>query len=41
MAAAAPTFAGGHADEAVIRRAVVACGIGQIFEIYDFVMGFR
>ena len=38
MAAAAPTFAGGHADEAAIRRAVVACGIGQIFEIYDFVI---
>jgi MHS family proline/betaine transporter-like MFS transporter len=25
-------------DRATIRRAVVACGIGQIFEIYDFVI---
>jgi MFS transporter, MHS family, proline/betaine transporter len=25
-------------DSAAIRRAVVACGIGQIFEIYDFVV---
>ena len=38
MAVTAPTSAGGHADEAAIRRAVVACGIGQIFEIYDFVI---
>jgi len=38
MAAAAPTPAEGHADDAAIRRAIVACGIGQIFEIYDFVI---
>ena len=25
-------------DDAAIRRAIVACGIGQIFEIYDFVI---
>ncbi len=29
---------GARADAATIRRAVVACGIGQIFEIYDFVI---
>lgn len=34
MAVTAPA----PADEAAIRRAVVACGIGQIFEIYDFVI---
>jgi MFS transporter, MHS family, proline/betaine transporter len=28
----------GPADEATIRRAIVACGIGQVFEIYDFVI---
>jgi hypothetical protein len=26
------------ADTATIRRAVIGCGIGQIFEIYDFVV---
>lgn len=26
------------ADPAAIRRAIVACGIGQVFEIYDFVI---
>lgn len=26
------------ADPATIRRAIVACGIGQVFEIYDFVV---
>src|SRR5581483_11104635 len=25
-------------DAATVRRAVVACGIGQMFEIYDFVI---
>ncbi len=29
---------GSRTDSATIRRAVVACGIGQIFEIYDFVI---
>ena len=28
----------GPADEATIRRAIVACGIGQVFETYDFVI---
>ncbi len=38
MAITAPASTGGHADAATIRRAIVACGIGQIFEIYDFVI---
>lgn len=38
MAVTAPASAEGHADGAAIRRAVVACGIGQVFEIYDFVI---
>ena len=38
MAAAARTFVARHADKVAIRRAVIACGIGQIFEIYDFVI---
>ena len=29
---------GARTDSATIRRAVIACGIGQIFEIYDFVI---
>jgi MFS transporter, MHS family, proline/betaine transporter len=38
MAVTALASAGQHASQAAIRRAVVACGIGQIFEIYDFVI---
>ncbi len=38
MATATPAPAEHHIDEATIRRAIVACGIGQIFEIYDFVI---
>jgi MFS transporter, MHS family, proline/betaine transporter len=38
MTVAAPASAGVYVDEAAIRRAVIACGIGQIFEIYDFVI---
>lgn len=34
----ASTIHGSRTDNATIRRAVVACGIGQIFEIYDFVI---
>ncbi len=29
---------GERTDAATIRRAVVACGVGQVFEIYDFVI---
>src|SRR4051794_31326322 len=38
MTTAALGSADRHADDAAIRRAVIACGIGQIFEIYDFVI---
>lgn len=38
MAVTAPASAKAPADEAAIRRAVIACGIGQVFEIYDFVI---
>jgi len=38
MANTTPVSAGKSIDEATIRRAVVACGIGQVFEIYDFVI---
>ena len=38
MAVTAPASARAPADEAAIRRAVIACGIGQVFEIYDFVI---
>ena len=34
----ADSLTGPRMDSATIRRAVVACGIGQIFEIYDFVI---
>ena len=27
-----------HASPAAVRRAIVACGIGQVFELYDFVI---
>lgn len=36
MPATAPTAR--RTDHAAIRRAVIACGIGQMFEIYDFVV---
>ena len=29
---------GARTDAATIRRAIVACGIGQVFELYDFVI---
>lgn len=38
MADDARALAEAPADPATIRRAVIACGIGQIFEIYDFVI---
>ncbi len=34
----ADMLTGNRMDSATIRRAIVACGIGQIFEIYDFVI---
>jgi MHS family proline/betaine transporter-like MFS transporter len=36
--AVSPSITVGPPDEATIRRAIVACGIGQVFEIYDFVI---
>ena len=27
-----------HTDSVTLRRAIVACGIGQVFELYDFVI---
>ncbi|MEA2740457.1 MAG: hypothetical protein QOH05_3764, partial [Acetobacteraceae bacterium] len=36
--AVSPSITHGPADAATIRRAIVACGIGQVFEIYDFVI---
>jgi MHS family proline/betaine transporter-like MFS transporter len=38
MAVSMPITAPIPVDEAAIRRAVIACGIGQVFEIYDFVI---
>ncbi len=38
MATATSPHVEHHIDEAAIRRAIVACGIGQIFELYDFVI---
>ena len=38
MAVSVPASAHQTIDPATIRRAVVACGIGQMFEIYDFVI---
>jgi MHS family proline/betaine transporter-like MFS transporter len=37
-AAASPTTAISTEDRATVRRAVLACGIGQMFEIFDFVI---
>ncbi|HEY3849108.1 MAG TPA: citrate-proton symporter, partial [Acetobacteraceae bacterium] len=37
-AATSPTTAVMTEDPATVRRAVLACGIGQMFEIFDFVI---